>query len=369
MSDAKRVLVIGTGIGGAAAAAALRRAGLAVHAIDVRPDIPTTGTGICLLHNAVRALASLGMAEDCLALGFKFEVVRHFDSSGKALGSNPAPPGCGMRRTDLAHVLESHAVRAGANLEKGITATSLKETGNGVQVQFSDGREDSYDLVVAADGAYSGVRRKLFGAEWDPRFAGQSGWRFSAPRPPEVDGFCLFRLPDGRSAGALPTSKDTCYFFFLENSAEHLRMPADRLDVLIRERLAAYTAPVIRQAVEQISGPEAVLFRPYDITLVPAPWHRGRVVLLGDAAHAPTPQLTSGGGMAVEDAVVLAESLAAPGTVEQALERYSERRFSRVRRVYDASHQLCIYEQDPLNNKEKSMALLLESYQFLGQPY
>jgi 2-polyprenyl-6-methoxyphenol hydroxylase-like FAD-dependent oxidoreductase len=201
------------------------------------------------------------------------------------------------------------------------------------------------------------------------KFAGQSAWRFNAPRPAEVDGFCLYRSADGkRTVGAIPTSRETCYLFFLENSAEHLHMPDDQLHVLLRERLAGFTAPVIRDSLAQVTGPGQVVFRPFDITLVPAPWHRGRVVLLGDAAHSPTPQMTSGGGMAIEDAVVLAESIAASDSIPQALDAHSKRRFERVKTICDASLQLCQYEQDPVPNPQRSAALLLQTYQYLGQP-
>ena len=111
------------------------------------------------------------------------------------------------------------------------------------------------------------------------------------------------------------------HFFFLENSAEHLHLPNEQLQALLLERLAAFSAPAIRNSLAHVTDPSHVIFRPFDITLVPAPWHRGRVVLLGDAAHSPTPQMTSGGGMAIEDAVVLTECLAALADRYAALQR------------------------------------------------
>ena len=123
------------------------------------------------------------------------------------------------------------------------------------------------------------------------------------------------------------------------------------------------------ESLEQVTDPSQVIFRPLEVTLVPAPWHRGRVVLLGDAAHAPTPQMTSGGGMAIEDAVVLAECLIGADSVEEALMTYSQRRFERCKTIWDASLQLCRYEQeDAIKNREKSTALLLKTYQYLEQP-
>ncbi|WP_095129209.1 FAD-dependent oxidoreductase [Pseudomonas sp. Irchel s3h14] len=370
MNEIKRVLIVGSGIGGATAAYALRRVGIDVHCIDIKPESSSAGSGICLLHNTLRALDMIGLAQPCLESGMRFESFLQFDSAGQLLRSNPAPPSCGIRRPELARILESAAKNAGAVMDHGLTVESLNDRGDCVEVRFSDGREATYDLVVAADGAYSKLRQQVFGADCGPRFAGQSVWRFNAPRPDQVEGFCLYRSPSGRTVGSFPTSKDSCYIFYLETSKEPLRIPEDQAHLLIRERLAEYVAPAVREALEHVTEAKQVIFRPLDVTLVPAPWNRGRVVLMGDAAHAPTPQMTSGGGMAIEDAVVLAECLSTTTTAREALAAYSARRFDRVKVICDASFQLCQYEQqDPIGNREKSAALLLQTYQYLGQPF
>ncbi|TFZ02778.1 FAD-binding protein [Ramlibacter henchirensis] len=369
MTRVNRVLVVGSGIGGATAAYTLAKAGLETHCIDIQPVRSTVGSGICLLHNTMRALSEIGLAEPCLDSGLRFEVFKQYDATGRPLMSNPTPPGIGIRRPELARILETAASQAGAKMERGLSASAVTDRGDRVEVTFSDGREAAYDLVVAADGAYSKLREQFFGPEHRVWFAGQSAWRFNAPRPPEVDGFCLYRSPDGkRVVGALPTSKETCYLFFLENSAQHLHWPDDQLHILVRERLSAFSAPVVQDALAQVTRPQQVLVRPFDITLVPAPWHRGRVVLLGDSAHSPTPQMTSGGGMAIEDAVVLARCVKEQASVQDALAAYSKRRFERVKTIWDASLQLCKYEQEEVSNPQRSAALLLQTYQYLGQP-
>lgn len=370
MSDVKRVLIVGCGIGGATTAYALRRVGIDVHCVELKKQSSAAGTGISLLHNTMRALRSIELAERCIERGQLTERFRQFDATGRPLSVDPTPPGIGIRRPDLANVLETAASNAGALLQWGVTVDQLSDRGDRVEVTFTDGRRDEYDLVVAADGAYSAVRAKVFGAKFAPEFAGQSAWRFSAPRPPEHDGFFLWRDPQGHGLGAIPTGKDTCYLFFLESSKQPLHMPQERLHILMRERMAGYTAPFVQKALEQVTAPEQVLFRPFDVRLMPGPWwHRGRVVLIGDAAHAPTPQLTSGGGMAIEDSVVLAECLQAPGSAMQALEAFSQRRIPRVKRVWEASRQICQYEMDdPIGNRDKASALLLDTYRFLGEP-
>jgi 2-polyprenyl-6-methoxyphenol hydroxylase-like FAD-dependent oxidoreductase len=369
MKAVKRVLVVGSGIGGATAAYAMRKAGLDVHCIDIKPETSMAGSGICLLNNTLRVLETLGLGKPCLDVGMPFSLFREFDSSGQLMRSHPAPPSCGIRRAALACILESAATEAGAVLEKNVSITAFSDTGHGVEVKFSDGREASYDVLVAADGAYSKLRQKVFGDAFGTKFAGQSVWRFNARLPAEVDGFCLFRSPTGKTLGIFPTSPESCYMFYLENSAAPLRIPEGEAHHIIRERLAEFDAPLIRKALDEIAGPEEVIFRPLDITLVPEPWHRGRVVLLGDAAHAPTPHMTSGGGMAIEDALVLTDCLGGIESVEEALGAYSKRRFTRVKTIYDASLQLCLNEQeDALANKDKSAALLMQTYQYLAQP-
>lgn len=369
MSDVKHVLIVGCGIGGATAAYALSQAGIKVHCVDIAPKSSAVGTGICLQYSTMRAMRQIGLEAPCQEAGQVLNHFRQFDATGNQIFENPITAGFGIRRPDLAHILENAAAEAGAEIEYGTTITELNDLGDRVRVTFSNGNIGDYDLVVGADGAYSRVRRKVFGSEFDATFVGQSCWRFSAPRLPEHDGFWLFR-GKGPGVGAIPTHKDGCYLFVLENSEQPLHMPDDKLDVLLKERLVEYTAPLIRLAVEQLTSPQQVIFRPFDARLMPGPWwHRGRVVLLGDAAHAPTPQLTSGGGMAIEDAVVLAECLAARGTAAEALEAYSNRRIPRAKKIWEASFQISRWErEDPVGNAQKTTALLLESYKVLGEP-
>lgn len=369
MKAAAKILIVGTGIGGGAAACALAKAGANVHAIEIKPEIPTTGTGICLLANTMRAIAALGLEEQCLDHGARIKTFREMDLAGRSLSSSPMPQGCGMKRPDLARVLEGGATKAGAFLEKGVSVESLHETLEGVEVTFTNGKQAVYDLVVAADGAYSKLRDQFFGVEYAAKFVGQSCWRFSAARTEEVDGLAIYRSQKG-AVGAIPTGPDSCYLFVLENSKEPIRMSAEESLQVLRQRLSEYTAPTVRAAIDAIQSPDQVLFRPFDGTFVPGPWNRGRIVLMGDAAHAPTPQLTSGGGMAIEDAVVMGESVANHKSIEEVLAAYNARRVPRAKRVWDNTVQLCKYEQNPTaENNEKSNALLLESYKLLAEPY
>lgn len=139
MSDVKRVLIVGAGIGGAMAAYTLARAGIKTHCVEVAPKSSAAGTGICLLHNTMRAMRHADLADPCLEYGQQIDHFRQFDAAGNQISENPTPPGIGIKRPDLAHVLEDAATKAGAKIEYNTTVTGLEDLGDRVKVAFSNG--------------------------------------------------------------------------------------------------------------------------------------------------------------------------------------------------------------------------------------
>ena len=367
------VLIVGGGIAGMTLAHGLARVGMEARVVEVGQRTDQLGTGIMLLGNTLRALGGLGLADDCIARGFGWDLISNRDGAGKVLHEHKAnrifrtdaPAAVGIMRPALAEVLVTHAERSGARIDYQTTVENFESDGRGVTYRLSTGETGRCDLLVGADGVYSKVRAQSFGPEFQPSFTGQSGWRYTVERPPELQGMAFYHAGH-RSLGALPLSDKLCYYFFLENSTEHVRMPVERLGDLLRERLAAFTAPEIVEAASRIDGTRHISFRPYDILLMPQPWFKGRVVLVGDAAHALTPQMTSGGGMAIEDAVVLTEELVSHSDVAQALASYSERRSERVRQVYEISLAICRSEQAG-GDGGRSMELLRQGHMLLAQ--
>ena len=224
------------------------------------------------------------------------------------------------------------------------------------------------DLVVAADGTYSSTRASVFGAEFAPEYVGQGAWRLTFPRPAELTGLVLMRNATGQAGGAIPLTDTSCYVFILENTPERVRMREEQLPELMLERLAAFSAPLMRTAAASIDE-GTVTYRPFDILLMPAPWHRGRVVLIGDAAHSLTPQMTSGGGLALEDSVVLSRLIAAGGAIPDVLDEFSAARHPRVQRVYDASLQICRWEQLADYDRSLMQQLMGQTHGFLAGPF
>lgn len=127
-------------------------------------------------------------------------------------------------------------------------------------------------------------------------------------------------------------------------------------------------AGLLAQSRECITRPDQIVYRPIEAMLLPDPWYRDHVLLIGDAAHMPTPHLASGAGLAIEDAIVLAELLGPHTPVEEALQRFMERRFERCRMVVENSVQIGMWELNPHTPGANPAGLLDRSMAALAQP-
>lgn len=376
MGAVKKVIIVGGGIGGLTMGHVLARQGIETRIIEIGDRSERLGTGITLLGNALRALDALGLVDSCLAGGKGWDKVTMRDATGNLIVEqvvprvwNPDRPGAlGIMRPRLGRILEDHATASGAKIDFKTHVTAVKQDADGVTVTLSNGETDRADLLIAADGVYSKIREMVFGESYKPYYVGQGVWRYTIPRHEAFEGFSLYRIPDGPGVGALLLSDELCYLFFLENSKERLRIADGAALEHVRKLLAPYTAPELVEAREEISPERHISYRPFDVLVVEDTWHRGRVVLLGDAAHSLTPQMTSGGGMAIEDVLVLSQELAATDDLEVALRRYFERRYPRVRKVFDVGYAICMEEQEPKHGKDYAMGLLQEGHRFLASP-
>jgi 2-polyprenyl-6-methoxyphenol hydroxylase-like FAD-dependent oxidoreductase len=344
-----RILVVGGGIGGLSTAIALRRRDVDVDVVEINPKWDVYGVGIIQPGNAVRALDALGLAEQAVADGYAMKGSRFHDSQGNLLGEVPAldllgpkyPPMNGITRPRLHAIFQDAVKSSGANIRLGVTVDSVGENG---RVAFSDGGDGEYDLVVGADGIHSRVRDLVFPDAPEPEYTGQIVWRYNVPRPEGLDTLDMFVGANGK-AGFVPLSPELMYILYIEAvPADAVKMPEDRLAEIFRERLAEFGGPVARIRDEYITDPTKVVVRPVESLLVPLPWHRGRVVLVGDAAHASSPHVGQGGAMAIEDAIVLAEEVTGDAGLDAALTRYAERRYSRCREIWEISRQIGTWE-------------------------
>ena len=373
MPSRKKIIIVGAGISGLTLAHSLRQ--LTTYAVRViEKDTPANllGTGINLLGNALRALDQVGLAEECLKHGKGWSEVCLADGAGnisRTIQTGKShregfPAALGIMRPVFGKILTDNALASGAKIDYKTTVTDIKQQEGKVTIKLSNGETDTCDLLVAADGAYSTTRKMIFGEYLKGEYVGQGIWRYTIPRPKTLEGFVAYRH-GAVSLGLLPLSEDLCYLFFLENSQEKMHFPENKLANILKQRLEGFTAPEIRYAREIIDSEKHINYRPLEPLLVPQPWYKGRVLLIGDAAHSVTPQLTSGGGMAIEDAVVLAEEIHRHSELNQALPAYCKRRENRVKIVYENSLAICKAEQEPTRNEEGVSNILSESYRML----
>jgi len=357
MAAIRKALIIGGGIGGLSSAIALARAGIDTEVAEIERDWQVYQIGIVVQANFIRAMAALGIADQAIAAGFPYDGLIFQDLHGKVVqtlrGARLAgpryPSHLGMTRPALHQVLFEAATAAGARLRLGLTFRDLRPIGERVEVEFSDASSAAYDLVVGADGIHSQVRAHLFGTMHQPRFTGQGTWRCNVDRPPEVNYsfLCMGKeLPFGK-CGFIPLNSKTGYVWLVQSEPGNPRHRPDRLAEIFRERLKACTG-IMGRMREQIRDAAQVVYRPLETLLLPQPWYRGRIVLIGDAAHATTPHLGQGSAQAVEDAVVLGELLRRDAPVEQLLNEFMQRRFERCRFIVESSLQLGEWEQHPV---------------------
>jgi 2-polyprenyl-6-methoxyphenol hydroxylase-like FAD-dependent oxidoreductase len=367
-----RALIVGGGIAGMSAAIMLRNAGVEVEIVERDPDWRVYGAGISITGATLRALAVLGVLEDVLKQGAGSDGYTIFSVDGRPISFINTPqleegiPGAGgVMRPALHDILSRRTLALGAKVRLGVSVQALAG-GAQVQARFTDGSDGRYDLVIGADGIGSAVRRLAFPEAPEPYYTGQSCWRLLTDKPPEVTGR-QFYLGGPVKVGLNPVSRDQMYMFMLEATPTPLRFDQPELVERLSQLLEGYGGAL--QQVRASIGPDAqIVHRPVEAVLAPPPWHRDGIVLIGDAAHATTPQLSSGAGMAVEDGIVLAEELQRASSRGGALEAFMERRFERCRMVVENSLQIGRLEKsgaDPAMQAEvveRSLAALSLPY-------
>lgn len=340
------VLVIGGGIGGLTAGIALRRKGFDVAIIERDPDWTVYGVGIIQQMNVIRAMKDLDILDSYLSHAYGFDSTTlyvgpqgHQDARFETprLAGPDYPSNAGIRRTDLQKVLARAVQAAGAQVRLGVTVTALDDDGAGVDVRFSDGSSGRYDVVVGADGIFSATRQMILPDAPRPAYTGQWVWRYNLPRPADVDGIHIFAGP--LNAGLVPMTADLMYLFVVSTEPDKTALPVAGAAAAMRARIKM-PPPQVAAYLDQITDDAGVVARPMEVVLLEGDWHKGRVVLMGDAVHASTPHLAQGAGMAIEDALVLADELARHVDPQTAFAAYRARRWPRVAHVAKGSERI-----------------------------
>jgi 2-polyprenyl-6-methoxyphenol hydroxylase-like FAD-dependent oxidoreductase len=360
MPAVSAVLVVGGGLAGAATAIHLAAAGVAVDLIEIKPDVAAIGSGITLQGNALRELRSLGVWEQVQAAGYAFDVtgIRAPDPAGSVVAEIPdaktggpdLPAAMGMPRPELARILLDRAAEVGVKVRFGTTFTELVQDDSadgegGVDVTFSDGSTGRYDVVVGADGIRSWTRRAL-GVHLETRSIGMGIWRAFGPRPASVTRTDLYYGGPSFIAGYCPTGEDSLYAYIVEPAQDRSALTPDEQLATMRQLSEAYHGPW-DEIRESLTDPSRVNYTWFETHVLDQPWNRGRVVLVGDAAHTCPPTIAQGGAMALEDAVVLAQLLTDGTTLDQQLwDAFHARRYERAKTVVEASNTLAQWQID-----------------------
>lgn len=345
----KKVLIVGGGIGGQSVAIALRQAGMDVEINEIQSEYNVYGVGIIQQANALRALDSLGVADEAMRRGSPYPMVKLCLAHGHQIGLAGTPPigkfpsHNGISRRTLHDVLHGKCQELGVVYRMGYTVDSLLDHGTHVEISFSNGEKSNYDIVIGADGIQSKIRSMVFG-EYKAQYVGLSVWRYPVKRPEGLDtGYIYFGKKS--KIGVIPMSEESAYIFV--NSAEgsdNPIIPEDELVPRLKAYMQEFPNPMVQGLIEQIVDSHLVNYRPLEVLKMPAPWHKGRVIMIGDSAHATIPQLGSGAALAIEDAVVLVDELQKNSTHQEAFEKFMDRRLARCMMVVDASETLGKWE-------------------------
>ena len=332
MANIDRILVVGGGVAGLTTAAALKRHYLPVELVERQDTWWAPGAGFLVHANGVRMLTSLGIGSVVEEAG---AVVRrwHFcDQQGDLLSEtdletlwDDTGPCVGIERPELQRALLPGIVDVRCRL--GTSVTTLVQDDARVRVGFSDGSTGYYDLVIGADGMKSTVRDLILGTQ-SPSELGAMAWRSisqisSIPGPTAIQ----FHLGDGCLFGFMPIGRGRTYGFNYVITQRFHDPLEGRLERL-RHRLRNF-GPRVQEHLDALERDDQVICSTI-MWMEIKEWHAGRVVLVGDAAHASSPMMGQGGCMAMEDACVLAEELRSAATVEDALASYVRRRKPRV---------------------------------------
>lgn len=348
------VLIVGGGTAGSALAILLARSGVAVDVAEIRPEFDARGSGITLQGNALRVLRDLGVWDEVAATGFAFNSLGLRAPDGTMLAEIPdvrtggadLPATVGMNRPDLTAILARAVHRAGARTRFGVTVETMTDRGDRVDVRLTDGTTGTYDLVVGADGIRSAVRAML-GIAVAPRPTGMGIWRARTRRPAEIERTDLIYGGPCFIAGYCPTGPDSMYAYLVEKARPRESIADADKPAHMRALAEGYGGPW-KEIRDDITDPDQINHTWFESLLVDRPWNRGRVVLIGDAAHACPPTLAQGAAQCLEDAAVLAELLLTAGTLDQALfDAFMDRRYERAKAVVEASLQLAAWQLKP----------------------
>ncbi|GAA1466521.1 FAD-dependent monooxygenase [Microbacterium thalassium] len=376
MTAVAKVVIAGGGITGLATAALLAEAGIQVDVLEAHRTSEPLGSGISLQGNALRMLDRVGVWDEVRAAASVFDglVLRAPDAAGTEIfrvdthraGGADYPAAAGMYRPDLARILRDRADTVGAVVHDRQRVTAVTQHSAGVTVTTDAGLTIEADLLIGADGLHSSVR-SLIGIDARPEMLDFGVWRAFVPLIPGVD--CTELIYGGAAyySGYSPTGPDTMYAYIVDDYVDRSHLSPEEMLEQMRGLAAQYHGPW--DAIgEHLTDASLVNYSRMSFFTLPGDWHRGRVALIGDAAHSCPPTLAQGAAQGLEDAVVLAELLATRTALDSGLwADFYARRLPRAKAVVESSLQIAEWRRSPGNDRE-SAELMTEVSELLSQP-
>jgi len=337
----RKAIIIGGGIGGVTAAIALKRAGLDVTVYERAEELQEVGSGLPLWTNALRTLHILGLTDELEKLGVQVRSVRVSTWKGdtltdtsndkhlKKLGTITIV----VHRAELLSLLLK--TLGEENVQLGMTCVGFTQDATGVTVKFANGQRVRGDVLIGADGIHSVIRTQLFGLI-KPHYVGYTCWRGLAHTT--RTGLETWAWGKGCQFGITPMSQGRAYWFVQKYAPEGEEdKPGGRKNSIL-EMFHDWHDPI--PAVIEATAETDILRNDIFELKHLHQWSHGRVTLLGDAAHAMTPNLGQGACQAIEDAVALADCLKGTTSISEALKTYEKRRITRANRISRLAHYI-----------------------------
>ena len=339
---ALHVSIIGGGIGGLAAACALQRQGIEVTVFERNPELREIGAGLTLWANGVQVLRHLGLADALPAVSTRLTHFECWSLRGKRLGSmrldsierRVGAPSVGIHRADLLRLLASAVDRGSIHLHANCVGFEPEQ--GTIISHFADGQQQQADLLVGADGLYSVIREQLLGQR-PPRYSGYTCWRGVAlfEERHVSPGISSETWGRGRRFGMLPIGNGRVFWYATHNCPAGGQDRAGERKSRLSRLFGGWREPIGR--LIEATDEEAILRNDLFDRRPVRHWGSGRVTMLGDAAHPPTPNLGQGACQALEDALVLAGCLAEQREPVAALRAYEAHRRKRSAAIIEQS--------------------------------
>jgi FAD-dependent urate hydroxylase len=348
MTTPRTALVIGAGIAGPVAAMALRKAGIRPTIYEAHPSgAEGIGTFLTIASNGIDALRAIGADQTALAAGFPTPTITLCSTTGKNLGTARTgltlPDGTTshtLKRADLYQALYQEAARRGIDVQHGKRLTAAEPTGNGVRAVFDDGTDAAADVLIGTDGIHSTVRKLIDPTAPAPTYIGLinlGGYARGVEVDAEPGSYTMIFGKRAFFGYVLTPSGEVWWFANIPRRDEPARGEAEAITAAQwQARLAALYAADAGPAARLVEASDtAGISKASPIHSIPhLPfWHNGRMIVIGDAAHAPTPTSGQGASLSIEDTIVLAQCLRDLPTPEVAFTRFQALRRPRVERI------------------------------------